>query len=96
MSAGELRSAGDPRSFERRSGFDRDYWLCRCEGFRVDSPKGRVGKVKWVRFHSSQERPDQIAVVTGRPFSREVVFVAVDEVDKVVPKQRRLVLRAPL
>lgn len=88
--------AGDPRSSERRSGFDRDYWLCRCEGFRVDSPKGRVGTVKWVRFRSRQERPDQIAVALRRPFSRKVVFVGVDEVDKVLPEEERLVLRSPL
>jgi hypothetical protein len=28
--------------------FDTDYWLCRCEGFEVDTPEGRLGIVEWL------------------------------------------------
>ena len=86
-------SAGDPRSLERRSGLDRNYWLCRCEGFRVESPEGRVGTVKWVRFRSRQDRPDHVAVGRGL-FSPKIVFVDVDEVDQVTPEEERLILRS--
>jgi hypothetical protein len=39
----------------RHSSLGIDYWLHRCEGFRVDSPVGRVGTVKGVRFEGSIE-----------------------------------------
>jgi hypothetical protein len=40
---GELQFPGTPAR-------DLDYWLCRCAGFDVDSPEGRVGTVVWLRF----------------------------------------------
>ena len=36
--------------------YHRDYWLHRCEGFRVDSPRGRLGIVEELRFRSNAER----------------------------------------
>ena len=49
----------------RTPAFDFDYRLCRCEGFRVDSPGGRVGIVEEVHFRSRIDRPDVLVVRTG-------------------------------
>jgi hypothetical protein len=81
--------------FPRPIVFDRDYWLCRCQGFRVDSPAGRVGLVEEVRFGSRLDRPDTLVVRTGLLGSR-LLGVPVDKVERVVPRQERLVLRSAL
>jgi hypothetical protein len=39
--------------FPRHLSWDQDYWLCRCEGFRVEAPNGRLGSVEAVRFGAS-------------------------------------------
>jgi hypothetical protein len=72
---------------------DRDYWLHRSEGFRVDSPDGRVGFVEELRFGSSTERPDALAVRAGL-FGRLLLIVPIDQVEKILPDERRIVLRA--
>ena len=46
----------------RTGAFDLDYWLHRSEGFRVDSPDGRVGFVAELRSGTSMARPDALAV----------------------------------
>jgi hypothetical protein len=79
--------------FPRPILFDRDYWLCRCQGFRVDSPVGRVGSVEEVRFGSRLDRPDTIVVCTGL-FGIRQLRVPVSEVEQVAPGQERLVLRS--
>jgi hypothetical protein len=77
--------------FPRPIVFDRDYWLCRCQGFRVDSSVGRVGSVEEVRFGSRLDRPDTIVVSTGLlGISR--LLVPVSEVEQIVPREQRLVL----
>ncbi len=71
---------------------DEDYWLCRCEGFAVDGPQGRVGVVNHVRFRSQLGRPDVLAVRQGvlRPHT---VAVPVGDVVEVRPSEERLVIR---
>ena len=71
---------------------DPDYWLCRCEGFRVDSSAGRVGFVEEVRFRSRLDRPDALAVRTGF-LGRRLLLVPVEEVEELAPREGRLVLR---
>jgi hypothetical protein len=78
--------------FPRSIAFDRDYWLCRCEGFRVESPEGRVGVVEEVRFESRHDRPDVI-VVRGGLFGARQFLVPVADVADVVPREEKLVLR---
>ena len=68
----------------RHSGFDRDYWLCRCEGFRVDSAEGRIGFVRELRFDSRQEGPDLLAVRAGL-FGTRLLLVPVEEVEEILP-----------
>jgi hypothetical protein len=79
--------------FPRPIVFDDDYWLCRCEGFRVESPTGRVGVVAEVRFESRVDRPDEL-VVRGGLFGNRVIAVAVAEVIDVLPRQQRIVISA--
>jgi hypothetical protein len=43
--------ANDPRD----SSYGQDYWLHRCEGFRVESASRIVGTVYGLRFHGSIE-----------------------------------------
>jgi hypothetical protein len=77
----------------RASGFDLDYWLCRCEGFRVESPTGRrVGLVEELRFRSRLDRPDALAVRTGL-LGRRLLLFPVEDVAELVPREERLVLR---
>ncbi len=80
-------------TFPRPLAWDHDYWLCRCQGFRVDSPAGRVGRIEEVRFGSRLDRPD-VLVVRGGRFGRHLLSVPVSEVEQVLPRQERLVLRA--
>ena len=80
--------------FTRPLAFDTDYWLCRCHGFHVDSPAGRVGLVEEVRFGSRHDRPDELVLRTGMFANRQVV-VPVAEVEQIVLRQQRLILRAP-
>jgi hypothetical protein len=78
--------------FPRPLSWDHDYWLCRCEGFRVDAPSGRLGFVRAVRFGARLDRPDELLVRCGLLRNRTLV-VPVEDVQEVVPEQQRLVLR---
>jgi hypothetical protein len=72
------------------SGFG--YWLRRCEGFRVDSPIGRVGLVEELRYSSSIEKPDAIAVRAGL-FGRLLLIVPTGEVEAILPAEERMLVR---
>jgi hypothetical protein len=72
-----------------------DSWLRRCEGFRVDAPQGRVGFVEEVRYASRLDRPDVIAVRSGR-LGRLLLIVPVAEIAEILPREERIVLhRSP-
>ena len=79
----------------RRRPFDSDYWLCRCEGFQVDSRHGPLGTVEEVRFHSRVDRPDWLAVRTGGLFSRRLRVISVDYVAAILPREGLIVLGRP-
>jgi hypothetical protein len=79
--------ASDPRD----SAYGRDYWLHRCEGFRVESAGREVGRVYGLRFKGSLE-PDLLEVRTGL-FGRRVLLIPVEQVEELVPKEKRLLLR---
>lgn len=68
------------------------YWLCTCEGFRVDSENGRVGVVEEVRL-SPSKKPQALAVRTGL-FRTRVEIVPVSHVERVIPRKKRVLLRA--
>jgi hypothetical protein len=75
-----------------RAGEDMSvYWLRTCEGFRVDSDNGRVGIVEEVRL-SPGKRPQALAVRTGL-FRTRVEVVPVSDVERVIPRKKRVLLR---
>lgn len=69
-----------------------NYWLRRCEGFRVDSTNGRVGFVEEVRYASRSDCPDVIVVRAGI-FGRLLLVVPVAEIAEIVPREELVVLR---
>jgi hypothetical protein len=77
----------------RPLGWDTDYWLCRCEGFAVEAPGGRLGIVEEVRFRSRLDRPDEL-LVRGGIFGGRSFVVGVADVVEITPQQQRLVLRS--
>jgi hypothetical protein len=78
----------DPRD----SAYGRDYWLHRCEGFRVEAAGREIGRVHGLRFNGSIE-PDLLEVRTGL-FGRRVLLIAVEQVEELLPREKRVVLRA--
>jgi hypothetical protein len=87
MAAGPQRASGAASKV--------DYWLRRCEGFRVDSPDGRVGFVEEVRYASRLDRPDVIAIRAGL-LVRLLLIVPVGEIAEIFPGDERIVLhRSP-
>jgi hypothetical protein len=70
-------------------GFDRSYWLCRCQGFRVADEHGPLGRVDGVLFHSRLDRPDCIVVRAG---PRRRFQVPVEEVVSIAPNDSLLVV----
>jgi hypothetical protein len=69
----------------------RFYWLCRAEGFRVDSPEGRFGLVEAVMFRVRPDWPDALIVRAG-VLGRRLVIVPVEDVADVLPRRQRIVL----
>jgi hypothetical protein len=73
----------------------RFYWLCRCEGFRVDSPDGRVGLVEAVMFRVRPDEPDALIVRAGM-LGRKLVIVPIEDVENVLPRRQRVLLSRTL
>jgi len=78
----------DPRD----SAYGRDYWLHRCEGFRVELGARVIGKVRGLRFRGSIE-PDLLEVRSGF-LGRRAFLTPVERVEEIRPEQKRVVLRA--
>jgi hypothetical protein len=76
---------------ERTQPLDREYWLAHCEGYRLESPGGRVGLVEEVRG-GEQGGTRSLAVLAGMRGQRRLV-IPISEVDDIVPHARRIVLR---
>src|SRR5881296_3594203 len=90
-SAGEKRGAVMASEGEQsQSSFGRDYWLRRCEGFRVEAPSGRIGHVRGIRFGRTAE-PEVLEVRAGL-LGRRTLLIPVAEVSEIGPVERRLVL----
>jgi hypothetical protein len=70
---------------------DRNYWLCRCEGFVVESPKGMVGVVLGLRFGSRIDRPDLLEVKAGH-FRPQLLLIPVKDVSEVAFDEELVVL----
>ena len=50
--------ANDPT----RSSYDRAYWLRRCEGFLVETPTKRIGRVTGIRYGETTNEPETLEV----------------------------------
>jgi hypothetical protein len=69
------------------------YWLAHCEGYRVDAPGGRLGRVEAVISRDGSEGADAL-VVRGGLLGGRLVVVPVEEVDRILPRKEQIVLRA--
>jgi len=71
---------------------ERGFALCRCEGFQVDTPTGKVGLVEGLRYQSRIDQPDALEVRAGW-LGRKLFLIPVDEVDQIFVDEGRLVVR---
>jgi hypothetical protein len=78
----------------RRSSYGREYWLRRCEGFLVETATRRIGRVAGIRYGRSQDEPEALAVRAGR-VGRRLLLISVNEVEQVLPDERRIVVVDP-
>jgi hypothetical protein len=69
------------------SSFDIDYWLSRCEGYRVESEAGKLGVVEELRFGSRLDRPDELIVRAGF-LGRRRVRVPVGDVERIITREK--------
>jgi hypothetical protein len=58
----------------------------------VYAPEGRVGTVRGVLYGSRLDVPDALVLERGL-FRRQTTIAAVDEIERVLPEQQRLILR---
>ncbi|HEX5469052.1 MAG TPA: hypothetical protein VFW80_08395 [Gaiellaceae bacterium] len=68
------------------------YWLKNCHGFRVRSPRRRVGIVEDVLYGAELDRPSALAV-RGGLFGARVELVPVESVEEISPRDRQISLR---
>jgi hypothetical protein len=87
---GSSREIGDPR----RSSYGRDYWLRRCEGFVVETPTRRLGRVGGVRFGHGSNEPEILEVRAGL-LARRLLLFSVEDILEIDSDQRRVVLNDP-
>jgi hypothetical protein len=69
------------------------YWLAHCEGYRVDAPGGRLGRVEAVISRDGSEAADAL-VVRGGILGGRLVVVPAGEVERILPRKERIALRA--
>ena len=87
---------GEPIQFPVGRGFDRAYWLSRCEGFLVQDAEGmRIGTVVEFHYHSRVDQPDELAVRAGR-FGHRLLVYRTEAVQEIMPGPRALVGLVPL
>jgi hypothetical protein len=82
--------ANDPT----RSSYDRAYWLRRCEGFLVETPTKRIGRVTGMRFGETTNEPAVLEVRAGL-FGRTRLLISVDDITEIDPEQGLLSLADP-
>jgi hypothetical protein len=73
----------DPASDEEvndptRSSYDRGYWLRRCEGFLVETPTKRIGRVTGIRYGETTNEPEVLEVRAGL-FGRTRLLISVHD-----------------
>jgi hypothetical protein len=71
---------------------EAEYWLARCEGFRVEDAAGTVGMVEYVVVDPLFDRPSLVVVRQDGLKRHRTMDVPVDGVLEIRPAERRLVL----
>lgn len=79
----------------RRSSYGPKYWLRRCEGFVVETPTRRIGRVSGIRYGETTNEPEGLEVRSGL-FGRKQLMISVHDITEIDPEQRRLGLADPL
>jgi hypothetical protein len=82
--------ATDPR----RSSYGRDYWLRRCEGFLVETPTKRIGRVNGIRYGEETNEPAQLEVRAGW-LGRSVFLISIEDITEIIPGERRITVGDP-
>jgi hypothetical protein len=82
--------ANDPT----RSSYGREYWLRRCQGFLVETPTKRIGRVTGIRYGEATNELEVLEVRAGL-FGRTQLLISVDDITEIHPEQHRLVLADP-
>ena len=82
--------ANDPR----RSSYGREYWLQRCQGFLVETPTKRIGRVAGIRYGEDTNQPQELEVRAGL-LGRTLLLISVHDITEILPEQRRVVLADP-
>jgi hypothetical protein len=78
----------------RRSSYGPEYWLRRCEGFLVETPTRRIGRVIGIRYGEATNEPEVLEVRAGL-LGRTILLISVQDIDQVLPDKRRLLLTDP-
>jgi hypothetical protein len=86
----ESNQGSDPT----RSSYDRGYWLRRCEGFLVETPTKRIGRVTGIRYGEATNEPEALEVRAGL-FGRTRFLISVHDVTEIDPEQGVLALADP-
>jgi hypothetical protein len=68
-------------------GFDGEYWLRHCEGYRVDAVEGRIGFVDSIEEHADD---GVVLVVRAGLLGQRLVSVRARDVAFVVPRAERI------
>ncbi len=85
-----METANDPT----RSSYGREYWLRRCEGFLVETPTKRIGRVVGIRYGEHSNEPEVLEVRAGL-LGRTRLLINVDELVEIAAQQRRILLNDP-
>ena len=68
------------------------YWLARCEGWRVETPAGRLGTVRRLLYGSRLDTPDAL-LIRGGVLRRREVLVDTHSVEEIIPAEGTLRLK---
>jgi hypothetical protein len=89
-----VQPADEELNDHTRSSYGRDYWLRRCDGFLVETPTRRLGRVGGIRYSVVTNEPEVIEVRAGL-FGRTVLLISVDDITELLPKERLVMLTDP-
>jgi hypothetical protein len=79
----------------KSSSYGGEYWLRRREGFLVETPTRRIGRVAGIRYGERSNEPEVLEVRAGL-FGRTLLLVSVEDVAEVAAEEGRIVLNDPL